>query len=101
MLNSPRLGSCMVHRVGFRAWRFGRSLLSITITGWMVGGIWVPGALVLGAWCLWLGGFYLCLGYGSWVFLLIMDGTNTHPVDGWMNGWVHLGTYMTLVDLMT
>jgi hypothetical protein len=57
------------------------------------------GAWRFGAWCL------VALPFvGFWVLgflLLIMDGTNTHPVDGWMNGWVHMGTYMTLVDLMT
>lgn len=40
----------------------------ITITGWMMGGGWVPGAfgarcLVLGAW--WLGGF--TFAWGFWV----------------------------------
>ena len=61
------------------------------------------GAWRFGAWCLVAWWLYLWLGsLGLGFFLLlIMDGTNTHPVDGWMNGWVHLGTYMTLVDLMT
>lgn len=80
LLNSPRLGSGMVHRVGFRAWRFGRSLYpSPSQDGWWA----VSGCLAL--WCLVAFTFAWVMGLGIFA---TYNGRDQYPPGGWMDGWM-------------